>query len=575
MRRILSRALIVLLTTFGYSVGENGKESERIVLHAADFGLVADGVTDDGPAIRKVLDAARPVKQAVSIRFPESKHIFVRTGTERYAFRLDGFKNLDIDGRKSTFLVHRDLRFLKATSCENLRIGFLNIDVTPSPVAESVVIGEEKNGRRLKVRLADPTQAGQLGAPTKEDGEQAFFGMLWLKGTHATESKHFHVQDVMPVDGEPGTVWVEGEGELPRWVKEKLSFGTTALSLPVRGIAHRHGPGAMTVIDGCTNVQVREVETWSAPWFAWQIFRNSGELVFRHTHIRPQPGGSRITSSWRDGFHVKGNRGKLLFEDCILEGMNDDAFNVSTHGWRVLRLEGPGRVLIRQIFPLQYMPMRVGDEVLILSADGTRRLAPARIVEIREIPRGGVSGEQAPDLEMRFDHEVEGLEKGCLVWDLTAANPQTIIRRCRIGNSCRFQSPVTLDGCESNALLFFYSDPVEGPFPSGSVVRNSTLRQGRGNLRDALVINGWREGTKKPDQPVPADALPLRGILVENNKIHGGVSCRNAAALVFRNNRFAEGSPPLKTENCPQSESGLTPAFPQTEAFRRMTKGET
>jgi hypothetical protein len=114
---------------------------------------------------------------------------------------------------------------------------------------------------------------------------------------------------------------------------------------------------------------------------------------------------------------------------------------------------------------------------------------------------------------------------------------------------------VTLDGCESNALLFFYSDPVEGPFPSGSVVRNCVLRQGRGNPRNAVSIQGWRHGTKSGTQPISAAALPLRGILFENNKIHGGVSASHVASLVFRNNRFADGSTSLVITNCPGFEN--------------------
>jgi hypothetical protein len=376
---------------------------ETKVLHATDFGLVADGVSDDGPAIQKVLDAARAAKQPVTIRFPDKKLILVATGTERYVFRLEGLKGLGIDGGGSTFLVHKDLRFLKATSCEDLKIGFLNIDVTPSPVAEAVVIEQAEGGKKLKVRLSDPTRMGELGGPTKQDGEQAFFGMIWLKGDYAPLSEHYFFQKITPVAGEPGLVWVEGEKNLPEWVLGKLVLGTTTVSLPVPGVAHRHGPGAMTLIDGCKKVQVEQMETWSAPWFAWEIVRNSGELVFRNTHIRPQPGSGRITSSWRDGFHVKGNRGKLLFEGCVLEGMNDDAFNVSTHAWHVIDVPAPDRVLVRQIFPIQYMPMQVGGNAFVLSADGTRRLAPAGIREIREIPRQGDRPDLAPDLELHLD----------------------------------------------------------------------------------------------------------------------------------------------------------------------------
>ncbi|MGL4400809.1 MAG: hypothetical protein ACRCXD_13135 [Luteolibacter sp.] len=552
MKLLLQTGSLLLLGLILVASCSRGKSDETKVLIATDFGLVADGVTDDGPAIQKLLDAARAAKQPVTIRFPDKKQIFVATGTERYAFRLDSLEGLGIDGGESTFLVHRDLRFLKATSCENLKIGFLNIDVTPSPVAEAVVIDQAESGKKLKVRLNDAARIGALGGPTSQDGEQAFFGMIWLKGKYATESEHYYFQKVTPVPGEPGVVWLEGEKNLPEWVLGKLALGSTKVSLPIPGVAHRHGPGAMTVIDGCKNVQVEQMETWSAPWFAWEILRNSGELVFRNTHIRPQPGSGRITSSWRDGFHVKGNCGKLLFEGCVLEGMNDDAFNISTHGWRVIDVPAPDLVLVRQIFPIQYMPMQVGGNAFVLSADGTRRLAPAGIREIREIFRKGDRPDLAPDLELLLDRKLEGLAKDCVVWDMSTSNLDTTIRRCRIGNSCRFQSPVTLDGCESDALLFFYSDTVEGPFPSGSVVRNCVLRQGRGNLSNAIAIQGWREGTTASGTPASASAMPLSNIRFENNQIHGGVSASHAASLVFRNNHFSEGPAALSSSDCPR-----------------------
>ena len=50
---------------------------------------------------------------------------------------------------------------------------------------------------------------------------------------------------------------------------------------------------------------------------------NEGTVTLRRVQVRPRPGSARITSSWRDGLHVKGNRAALLFEDCVLEGMNE------------------------------------------------------------------------------------------------------------------------------------------------------------------------------------------------------------------------------------------------------------
>lgn len=185
--------------------------------------------------------------------------------------------------------------------------------MTPSPVIEALVTKQEDGGRRLQVALREPARARELGVATKIDGEQAFLGMLWLDDKPGPASLHVYYDRISPVQGAAGLAWLECSKALPEQVLEKLTLGTTALSLPVPGIALRHGPGAMVVIDHCENVNFEQVDVWAAPWFAFEIFRNTGDVNFRKVNIRPQPGAGRRTSSWRDGFHVKGNSAR---RDC-------------------------------------------------------------------------------------------------------------------------------------------------------------------------------------------------------------------------------------------------------------------
>lgn len=519
-----------------------------LVLDAGSFGLQADGQTDDGLVIQKMLAQARAVSGPVTLRFPAGKKIYVASGVERYAFRINRLNDLTIDGGGSTFLVHKDLRFLSATVCTNFRVMNLNVDVTPSPVVEAVVREKSVDGQTLTVQLDQPERAGELGGPTKQDGEQDFFGMLWLPGTYTDCSEHYYIEAVT-AESASGTVQIRSDKSLAPKVANQIVPEETRISLPVPGIAHRYGPGPMIRIDRCTNVAWSDVEVWSAPWFAFQIFRNEGELTFRRVHIRPEPGSGRITSSWRDGFHVKGNRGSLLFEDCILEGMNDDAFNISTHAWKVTKVFSPEHVRVKQIFPLQFMPMQQGGELLILSADGSRRLAPARISEIRGMPGDEIYAptdrafeEQCvPELELFLDHPVAGLAEGCCLWDTTSANPHTVIRGCRIRNSCRFQSGVTLEKCDVSALLYFYSAAVEGPIPSGSAVRDCVLRQGRGNAQYAVIFNGWRGGSAPARLPSDEE-FPLQNIVFENNTVCGGLKIDGAFSVQLHRNNFPDGA---------------------------------
>jgi hypothetical protein len=523
--------------------------SGEAVLNATEFGLHADGKTDDGPAIRALLERAQQSAGPVTLRFPEEREIYVATGTEQFVFRLDRVNHLSIDGGGSTFLIDKELRFLHATVCSNLTVRNLNVDMTPAPVVEAVILKQQQNGRILTVQLDRPEQAAAPGGPTREDDEQDFFGMLWFSGNYAAESSHYYIDDVTAESERHrmrGQLRIHSKEGLPPKYANRIIPGKTRISLPVPGIAHRYGPSSMIRIDRCKGVEMEDVDVWSAPWFAFQIFRNDGTLIFRRVHIRPKPGSGRLTSSWRDGFHVKGNKGSLLFEECILEGMNDDAFNISTHAWEVTEVVAPNRLKIKQIFPIQAIPPQTGGELLVLSSDGAVRLALARITAV-----DGLSADdeaiylpghrRAPVLELSLDRSLDGLEPGCVLWDSTVANPQTVIRRCRIGNSCRFQSPVTLEECDISAFVWFYSEELEGPMPSGSVVRGCTFRQGRGNDRYALSFNGWRSGSAPAQLPDP-HVFPLQNIRVENNRIYGGLHIDGVYQAVLTDNKFPDGT---------------------------------
>lgn len=514
--------------------------AEPVTLDAVEFGLRGDGRTDDGPALQKMVAEARALAGPKRMVFPAGARILVASGTERYALSLDEVEDLVVEGRGATFLIDPELRFLHATRCRELELRDFNVTVAREVAVDGTVTGQSAPGRQLAVRLDNPEQHELLGGPTRKDGEQDFFGMLQSEEDGLRDSHHYYVEGA--TTREDGTVLIAGRDPLPARWRQRLAGGIVRISLPVPGIAHRFGPGPMVRIDRCENVRFSQVEIWSAPWFAFEILRNRGEVEFRAVHIRPQPGTGASTSSWRDGFHVKGNSGRLLFEDCIIEGTHDDAFNVSTHGWKVTEVLAPDRVRLRQGFPIQYMPMQEGGNLLILSADGTRRLPPANIVAVAADAAEDVfaPGEhKAPEVTLTLDRPVAGLAVGCLVWDLSTANPSTVIRRCTMGNSCRFQSPVTLEDCRSEALLYFYGDALEGPLPSGSTIRNSTMNKGRGNNTLAVAIKGWRD---KIPSPLPdAAEFPLQDIRITGCTIRGDVSVDGLHGLELDDNTFCEG----------------------------------
>jgi hypothetical protein len=129
-----------------------------------------------------------------------------------------------------------------------------------------------------------------------------------------------------------------------------------------------------------------------------------------------------------------------------------------------------------------------------------------------------------------------GVKKGDLVWNESSANPDTTLRRCRIFNSCRFQSPVTLDDCDIAAFCWFYGDNIEGPLPRNVVVKDSRLRVGRGNGEMAAsftsLIHGPDGKRMLPRQPV------IARVLLQGNTLDGVLDIGFAEDVTLSANRF-------------------------------------
>ena len=535
----------------GCSLTQEGRETmekaagtprtgERLI-DAVGFGLKADGVSDDGPAIQRMLQAAAEALGPVRLGFPAGKSIRVATAPERYVFLLDRAADMTVDGGGSTFLLAPEVRFLRLTHSRDITCRNLNIDFSPLPFADATVTAVNAEERYLEVRVMPWVEAMPVGGPTQEDGEQAFFSMLWYPGPYGTISRHYWTER-MVATGEPGVLRVYPADSFRQF--GDIKPGEWRISLPVPGIAHRYGPGGCLDIYDSDTVTFEDVELWSAPWFGFRVMRCSGEVTFRRVHIRPKPETERLTSTWRDGFHVKGNRGKLLWEDCVLSGMNDDAFNISNHCSRVRKLLSPTEVVVLQTFPLNPMPWHEGATVAAADFDTRTLLGSAGVVRVtNSTETRQIHGQPAATpVTLVLDRPIDGMVEGTMVWEPESSNPDTTLRRCRIEKSCRLQTPVTVEACEVTALLWFYGERVEGPFPSNVTVRDCVLRRGRGNPRLAVSFSGR---TAKGDRP-----SVIHDVVFERNRVWGDFSMVGVDNARLADNEFCEPGAAVRIENC-------------------------
>ena len=507
---------------------------------AVDFGLQADGVSDDGPAIRAMLEAAAGSDAPIALRFPKDKVIAVKTGTERYVFHLHRRRQLTIDGNGSEFVLDPYLRFIDVFDCEQITVRNLKVDYSLQATAPGTVMALDEAAYTVDVQLDWPDYAARLGGPTKEDGEQAFFGMLRLDAPYDVKKvKHFYVFG--SEDLGDGRVRVQSDAAHVKGLRRSLKLGETRIGLPVPGLAHRHGPGALCRIDFSGDILFQNVEVWTAPWFSFQLFRNRGDVTMQQVHVRPRPGSGKVLSSCRDAYHAKGNRGQLLFEDCVLSGLGDDAFNISTHCSRIRKINTPTDIEIRQQFPIQYIPFEVGDTLVVMDGANNEIIAERRILAIEEraittADRGPASyvtqfAGNAPVVNLRLDAPIEGLQVGQVAFNRQSSNPINIIRGCSMDRSSRFQANVELEKCRIEAFTWFYGDPIEGPGPETVSVRDCEVRA-------RITFNGWG-GSKVPSDYEPqADSAMLKAVTLDGNELWGPVTIQKAFEVKLSGNRF-------------------------------------
>ena len=211
-----------------------------------DFGGKADGTTDDGPAIVKMVEAARAQKgKPVRLVFPKNKVIHAATGKDRYLFALQHTKNITIDGNGSTFLLDPNIRMMDLDYAVKPVIKNLNVDYTVPMFIESVIETVDPKGAYVDVKVLIPGEEKNLGGPTKEDGEQWFGGFVWCEnGKHMKAAKHYAVKDAEVLGKDRARIFFGGKA-IPKQITGRIKAGTTRFSIPRPGVAHRYGPGPL------------------------------------------------------------------------------------------------------------------------------------------------------------------------------------------------------------------------------------------------------------------------------------------------------------------------------------------
>jgi len=519
-----------------------GPAAHAATVYVNDYGAVGDGIADDGAAIHRAFLAMMASKGPKTLVLTNGLTYYIGKGAGKYLFDIDSAKHITIRGQGAIVLLSAGMGLMSVRESSDIRLSGISVDYVPLPFADGLIRAVDSVGGFIDVSVSEGFKMPPEGGPSGAPAEQAYFGMLWNSGRHGLLGTHYWVRDSKLVEGEHRVMRVWTTAAFKSW--QDIKPTTTRISLPVSGVSHIGSYQVICILDA-ENVFLDHVNIWSAPCFAVVVSRNRGAVTFRDVNIVPKPGTGRLTSSWRDGFHVSSNYARLRWDDCRVEGTNDDAFNLKTFTASVISVKSPRRLVIRQNFPLDIVPYPKGDVIALYDPQTGLLLGKARIARSTGFC---LSAEPvAPAITLELKRPIPRITAGCLLWNITSANPHTLLEHCQIFNSCRFHSPVTLDDCTLAALGWFYGDNIESPIPSRIRICNSRLFSGRGNPTHAIVFTVNME--KNGILPHSAEQ-PISDIALTDNLIDGDCAFSNIRGLTLRNNRFASDSIKLVLSNC-------------------------
>ncbi len=427
-------------------------------LYVKDFGAIGDGITNDRDSIAKAIAALKEAPAGSTLVFEADKTYYC--GAESEGMALICLHDCNIKGDNTTITVDAPAKYFESAHCVNFTLEGFNFTYRRKPFAFSKEILEVNPEELTAVMTLDRSLniTETYIAPTIE-----FFSLV----SRQDGRYHMSITQIEIVDAEKFTYKFTFNRTFVEIEKRVSMLPEYGMIVPMPRVGH-------LVELACTSLCNRDVvfkncNLWSACKFTFFLRDNEGTVTFDNFNIVPDPndnGGKNNIVTWRDGFHCKENRGKLIWKNCKLTGMYDDVFNISCSMLRVLKVEGEGKnQKISFRWPETNGPynfIKLGDTLTIYH----RELG-------KLIGKGIVTWVEGDTVVL--DREIKGIlpEQQVAVNSLVA--PGSEIFNCDIQGTIRFRGPVYVHDNKihcNRMWLAFEQDGFEGPLAENQLFEN-------------------------------------------------------------------------------------------------------
>ena len=467
-----------------YPKEQAGAKTE-VVLNASDFGVKGDGVTDDGIAIGRALEAA--IEQQATLRFESGKTYYIGS-TDRNAngfgspFAMNGADGVTVDGGGSIFRFAPGISYFSIVSSSDVRLCNMKFDLSVSPY----LVGTVKSVDKQYVTYTTDIEPNQSYVDTRNATN---FSIKYNEGTQ--QRPHQFINTMQKTASKEVKVEYQNESHGYQ-VGDKVFVPNPGIGNALSEIVY------IANNEGCLTFE--NIEVWAAPSFIANIRSNDAEIYFENVDYIPGEQNNREIKmvSWRDGYHVKDNRRPIHWNECDVDVLFDDVFNVSNTLGYITAVKNGNQFTVTNYELYTHgsyvaFNCREGDVIDVFSTDG-KYGGEAVIRRVIPNPNGTV------DLVLEYGKNLRKAEVGWLVGNRDTCAPGSTVTNSRFTGTFRFRRDIRIQNCTFDMLITWIREDgsVEGPLPGNVDYIDCTFNGGNidigaagSTVRNAMVDFGF------------------------------------------------------------------------------------
>ena len=304
----------------------SGTPAEVKVFNVKDYGAVGDGVTDDYNAVKKALDEAIAYDGAKVVQFEkDAVYLMATRSRNKSAMEIQKAENLTVQGENTTLVIDMDKRvntYFNINESKNIKVKGFNLKTLKSVYAIADVNSIDRANRTIEFTTDRSLEIDSTYYATIGD----CFGLPYYG--EDLNRMHLFFDEMEVVDASVNRYRIQFRNQDDVDTKLQFMERTGCQFLVPRPYWGQEECGAFIATNN-ENLDLEDINLWSASHFNFHMRYNYGTFYFERVNLTPEPGTDGAMVGWRDGFHVKENRARFIWQDCVLEKVFDDVFNIS------------------------------------------------------------------------------------------------------------------------------------------------------------------------------------------------------------------------------------------------------